>query len=87
MSKEGVPISNFDPKPAIKKNAENAYGWEYSEEAKYLYGMAVLFKDRLLDPVLLTDRGRLPDPVISFDDLRNKKRLLLSPFTETRLDF
>jgi hypothetical protein len=73
--KEGTPIDNFDPKPAIQRNAENAHDWEYSEEAKYLYGMAVLFKDRLLDPVLLTDRRRLPNPVISFDDLRNQKTL------------
>lgn len=75
MSKEGISLENFDPKPAIQKNAENARDWEYSEEAKYLYRMAVLFKDRFLDPVLLTDRGRLPDPVISFDDLRNQKTL------------
>jgi len=33
--------------------------------------MAVLFKDRFLDPVLLTDRRRLPDPIISFTNLRN----------------
>jgi len=33
--------------------------------------MAVVFKDRLLDPVLHTNRNRLPDPIISFDDLRN----------------
>ena len=63
MSKEAVLIEGFDPKPAIKKNAETAYDWEYTEEAKFLYGMAVLFKDRFLDPVLHTDRGRLPDPV------------------------
>lgn len=75
MGKEGIPIDSFDPKPGIRKNAENARDWEYSEEAKYLYGMAVLFKDWFLDPVLLTDRNRLPDPVISFDDLRNKKTL------------
>ncbi len=73
--KEGVPIEHFDPKPAIQKNAESARDWEYSEEAKYLYGVAVLFKDRFLDPILLTDRGRLPDPVISFDNLRNRKVL------------
>src|SRR5687768_18577869 len=73
--KEGVSIENFDPKPAIKKNAENARDWEYREEAEYLYGMAVLFKDRFLDPILHTDRRRLPDPVISFDDLRNRRTL------------
>ncbi len=75
MNKEGVPINNFDPKPAVKKNAEAARDWEYSREAQFLYGMAVLFKDRLLDPVLRADRGRLPDPVISFENLRNKKTL------------
>lgn len=75
MSKEGIFINQFDPKPAIQKNAEFAHDWEYSEEAKNLYQMAVLFKDRFLDPVLLTDRGRLPDPVISFDDMRNRKVL------------
>ena len=75
MSKEGVPINEFDPKPEIRRNAENARDWRYSEEAKYLYGMAFLFRDRFLDPVLRTDRGRLPDPVISFDDLRNRRTL------------
>lgn len=75
MSKEGTPINYFDPKPEIRKNAENAKDWVYREEALYLYGMAVLFKDRFLDPVLHTNRGRLPDPVISFDDLRNQKTL------------
>src|SRR6266498_3460072 len=73
--KEGLLIEHFDPKPAIKKNAEVAHDWEYSEETQHLYGMAVLFKDRFLDPILHTDRGRLPDPVISFDDLRNQKTL------------
>jgi hypothetical protein len=37
--------------------------------------MANLFKDKFLDPILHTDRGRLPDPVISFDDLWNIKTL------------
>lgn len=75
MSKEGVAINQFDPKPAIQKNAEFARDWEFSDEAKNLYGMAILFKDRFLDPILLTDRNRLPDPVISFDDMRNRKVL------------
>jgi len=73
--KEGTQINSFDPKPEIRKNAESAVDWEYSDESRYLYGMANLFKDRFLDPILHTDRGRLPDPVISFDDLRNKRTL------------
>ena len=52
-----------------------ARDWEYADEAAHLYRMAVLFKDRFLDPVLLTDRRRLPDPVISFANLRNKNTL------------
>src|SRR5215210_1934004 len=68
-------ITEFDPKPEVRKNAENARDWEFREEAEYLYGKANFFKDRFLDPILLTDRRRLPDPVISFDDLRNKKTL------------
>src|SRR6187431_634912 len=75
MSKEGMLFEHFDPKPAIQKNAETARDWEFSEESRYLYGMANLFKDRFLDPILHTDRGRLPNPVISFDNLRNKKTL------------
>jgi hypothetical protein len=68
-------LTNYDPKPEVRKNAENARDWEYHEEAEYLYGMATLFKDRFLDSVLLTDRHRLPDPVISFSDKRNRKVL------------
>lgn len=75
MSKEGGIVEKVDPKPIIQKNAETAIDWEYHEEAKYLYDMAVLFKNRFLDPILHTNRGRLPDPVISFDDLRNIKTL------------
>jgi hypothetical protein len=68
-----IEISN--PQPEIRRNAETARDWEYAEEAKYLYRMAALFKDRLLDPIFLTDRRRLPNPVISFENLRNKNTL------------
>lgn len=68
-------IENIDPKPAVQKNAETAKDWEFSVEAQYLYTAAGIFKNRFLDPVLHTDRRRLPDPVISFDDLRNSKTL------------
>jgi len=75
MSKEGLPIDNFDPKPAIRRNAENARDWEFHEDAEYLYGMAVLFRDRLIDPIARIDRSQMPDPVISFDNLRNNRTL------------
>lgn len=74
MGKE-ILIENFDPKPAIKKNAETARDWEFSEDAKYLYEIAVIFRNRLIDPIARIERSQMPDPVISFDDLRNNKTL------------
>lgn len=70
----GVLISNPRDQSVVKddlrRHVEGATDWEYQESAAYLYRWAVLFKERLLDPVLLTDRGRMPDPVISFDKMR-----------------
>jgi len=64
-----------DPQPEVRKNAENAKDWPYHDEASYLYRMAVLFKDRLIDPLHHLDRERLPDPVIAFENLRNYNTL------------
>ena len=75
ITRNGVLIDPANPYPEVRKNAEKARDWEYREEAEFLYRMANLFKDRFLDPVLLTDRNRLPDPVISFNNLRNKNTL------------
>lgn len=68
-------IKVFDPQPEVRKNAENASDWEFTEEAVYLYRMATLFKERFLDPIIRNDRNRLPDPVISFENLRNLNTL------------
>ena len=70
--KEGVLVERINAQPEVRRMAENAKDWEYSDEATDLYRMAVLFKDRFLDGVLRTDRPRLPDPVISFDALNIK---------------
>jgi hypothetical protein len=75
IARNGKLIEPVNPQPEVRKNAEAASDWIYAEEAIYIYRMAVLFKDRFLDPVLLTDRRRLPDPVISFANLRNKNTL------------
>ena len=75
IARGGKPIELTNPQPEVRKNAETAKDWVYTEEAVYLYRMAVLFKDSFLDPVLLTGRGRLPDPVISFANLRNNNTL------------
>lgn len=71
VSRNGILIETADPQPAVRRNAEIARDWVYAEEATYLYDKAILFKNRFLDPVLHTDRRRLPDPVISFENLRN----------------
>lgn len=75
FARGGKKIELVNPQPEVRKNAETAKDWVYAEEATYLYRMAVLLKDRFLDPVLLMDRRRLPDPVISFGNLRNKNTL------------
>ncbi|MFC2043085.1 hypothetical protein ACFLUA_02915 [Chloroflexota bacterium] len=75
IAKRGKEIIIPDPKPEVRKNAENAEDWVFVDEAKYLYRMANLFKNRLIDPILRTDRGRLPDPVISFSSARNYRVL------------
>lgn len=64
-----------NPQPEVRKNAETATDWEYSEEAKYLYRMAVLFRERLIDPIARIDRSQMPDPIISFSNLRNLNTL------------
>ena len=75
ITQNGIPLERVNPQPDIQKNAETASDWEYKEEAQYLYRMASIFKDRLIDPILHTDRKRLPDPVISFENLRNHNTL------------
>jgi len=75
IAEKGILVEAINPQPEVRRNAELARDWEYAEEASYLYRKAVIFKDRFLDPVLLTDRRRLPDPVISFANLRNKNTL------------
>lgn len=51
ITRRGKLVDVANPKPEVRKNAENASDWPYHEEAAYLYRMAVLFKDRLIDPV------------------------------------
>ena len=75
IARNGVLLEINNPQPEVRKNAETAHDWEYADEAAYLYRIASIFKDRFLDPVLLTDRKRLPDPVISFNNLRNQNTL------------
>jgi len=75
IAKRGKLLEKSNPQPEVRKNAENAEDWMFVDEAKYLYRMATIYKDRLIDPILRTDRGRLPDPVISFNNRRNYRVL------------
>ena len=74
-ARRGEMIVTANPQPEIRKNAETARDWEYSDEAKYLYRMAVLFRERLIDPIARIDRSQMPDPIISFNNLRNLNTL------------
>ena len=68
-------ILKNNPQPEVRKNAERAADWEYREEAIYIYGKAVQLRDRLLDPLHHLDRERLPEPIIAFENLRNRNTL------------
>lgn len=74
-ARRGELIVKANPQPEVRKNAETARDWEYSDEAKYLYRMAVLFRERLIDPIARIDRSQMPDPIISFSNLRNLNTL------------
>ncbi len=75
MSKEGRPVERIDAKSAIRRNAELASDWAYHEEAIVLHNLAVRFRDELIDPLEHIARSRISDPIISFDDARNKEVL------------
>jgi hypothetical protein len=73
--KEVLITNGSNPQPEVRKNAETASDWLYRDEASTLYNMAVIIRDRLIDPVLSLDRNKVPDPVISFDNLRQSRTL------------
>ena len=59
-------------KQEIRKNAEIAVDWEYREIATILYRWADIFRERLLDPIALPGRDRMPDPVLSFEPMDHR---------------
>ena len=70
-----VLIETANPQPEVRKNAETASDWIFRDEAQQLYELAVTIRDRLIDPILHIDRTKVPDPVISFDNLRQSRTL------------
>lgn len=82
ITNHGVLIVSSNPQPEVRKNAENASDWIFKDEAAHLYRLAVIFRDRLVDPVLRVDRNQVPDPVISFEDMRNNN--ILAAYTLNR---
>lgn len=73
--KEILITNGSNPQPEVRKNAETASDWLYREEAATLYNIAVIIRDRLIDPIARVDRSQVPDPVISFDNLRQSRTL------------
>lgn len=47
IGKTGILIILTDPQPEISYKADLTHNWEYSGVATYLYGMAVVFSDRI----------------------------------------
>jgi len=60
ITKSGLLIDPANPQLEVRKNAEMARDWDYSDEATTLYRMANIFKNRFRDPILLTDMRMLP---------------------------
>lgn len=82
LTKKGILISVTNPQPEVRKNAETAADWKFRDEATHLYRLAVIFRDRLVDPIIRLDRSQVPDPVISFEDERNNN--VLASYTLNR---
>jgi hypothetical protein len=70
-----VLVETHNPQPEIRKHVKLAKDWEYASETDYLYDKAVVFRERLLDPIARIDRVQLPDPIIGVENLRNYKVL------------
>lgn len=75
MVERGKLIETANPNPEVRRNAELAPDWPFREQAQYLYAKAEIIRSRLIDPIARIDRNSMPDPVISFDNLRNKRTL------------
>lgn len=74
MSKERL-IEKTDPKPAIRKNAENSYDWTWHEPFMVVTNISERFRDEIIDPLERIDRERMPPPLIAFEDVGNKEVL------------
>lgn len=62
-------------KKIINDYGEGAPGWPFREEKADITRTVLLLKNRLVDPVLLTSRLQMPDPIVGFDDARNNNTL------------
>ena len=57
-----------EAKGFVRKNAEGNPTWEHQELADQLYQWTDIFRDRLIDPVVVPGKeGKLPGPVIGFE--------------------
>lgn len=85
LARGGILISNPKDQTVVKddlrRTVETATDWEYRELHVYLSRWANIFKTRLLDPILLTDRRPMPDPVFAFERMRHE---ILASYTLIR---
>jgi PHD/YefM family antitoxin component YafN of YafNO toxin-antitoxin module len=51
-------IDRSNPQPEKRGNVILAKDWEYFSETDYLYEKAVIFRERLLDPIARVERGQ-----------------------------
>lgn len=56
--------------PVLSDYAERAVDWPFNDQLRFLNRWAGIFKTRLLDPIAIPNRPKLPDPVIGFEPMR-----------------
>lgn len=62
-----------EAKGFVRKNAEGNPTWEHQELADQLYQWTDIFRDRLIDPVVVPGKeGKLPGPVIGFEEFDHR---------------
>ena len=56
MKEGNIQIVSLNPKTEVRKIADNASEWKCNEEAAYLSQLAVIIRDRMVDPISRLDR-------------------------------
>ena len=76
ISPNGIISEVDNPADALRRAAEKNVTWDYSAEAKELYGRADVILDRLYPSIATPNfQGKLPKVAIGIESLRNKRTL------------